>query len=963
MTRSDLGQNQVVPVARPIDTFIRPLQQNVAAPAEPRMLANPSGIQLISQGNGGDVQGVNQFEELAQALAPFSRELVKLSGTGMELYASGQYQKGQAEAARALVLANQQMLASGANYASENRKLDQVDPVAALMMDRVNPFRAAGRENRLTRAAGQAIIPEVLQEFGNTPGLAEIKEGSPILKQLSASAVDKVLKRFGVSENSAGFIENVLPQIGQAEQKLYEKHLELRTNQMKEYAWRETATGMGQIFTNARNTGQVEWTEFDPNTGRQVQSTAQAGQNKAAWEQGVKRRLSQELQRLADETGITGEPTEMKRRAVVQLAQQARLVGDTELLRLLGQTEFGGPPDKAGRRLTVADVVGVEMFEETAKIGQLQWQERQRQIEQGLQDYESRLAGAIYTLPDGPQKGQAISDLQQEFVRQGIPLSKLMESTKSMAATVEIVAGRSYDPSGMDSLLQNMQGRVGAAWNAAEADQEFESTLQATVPPAQKGEYRRRYADIRSRQEREKDQVPRQQIDPIIEGKIKANLLRAYPNDITEAALRNTDITGFMAWRDADVAESTRRQYSAYQRFVVSRIREAEAKKGSRLNGSEVIDVATRAVQEYGTKDTDNLNYLFPGSDESPNEPSVGGRARPPRQGGATPDAARPAARAPSVFPSGQLDNMPNRANRLKNGETVLSLPSLQEEVTRVMNGRPPSAAAMRAARDAGFGGNVGRWLMQQAGGYPSFNIPAPARQRLLRSSNDAQGVADAMQTAAATASQPVSWFANGFLNAITGAAPAAAGTMPPAARPLPAARNSVAAGPGMGGLLKLIRSGEGGWNSVNRGGAGDTPGGIGNITNRSIGSLIELQKRGSVFAVGAYQFTPGVLARAMRESGLPSSAPFTPANQNRMAVMLLIGTKRKALAAYIKGESNDLNAAHWDIANEWVSLQAPNGRGVRDGDSAGNRAKVPAARVRALLQLARQEYLASRRS
>lgn len=786
MTNSSLGQNQIVPAARPVDAFIRPLQQNVAAPAAPQMLPNPSGMRMISQGNGGSVQGVNQLEELAQALAPFSRGLVQLAGVGVEIYASEQYQKGQSEAARALAQANRQMLASGATYASENRRLDQVDPVAALMMDRVNPFRDAGRKNRLSRAAGQALIPEVLREIDNTPGIAEIKEGSPVLKQLSSSAVDRVLKRFGIDEGSPGFIEHVLPQIGQAEQKLYEKHLDLRTKQMKEYAWREAASTMNQSLGNARVTGGVEWTEFDPNTGRQVRRVANMGADKPLWEAGVRRLFSQELQRLADETGITGEPTELKRRAALQLAQMLTETGDTEGLRLLRTTEFGGPTAKDGRRLLVQDVLGPDLLEETAKIGQLQWQSRQRQIEQGTQDYESRLASVIYGLPDGAEKGAAITQLQREFAAKGVPLGKLMESTKSMAATVEAVTGRSYDPSGMDALLQDMQGRVGATWDARQADQQFEQTLRATVAPAQQAEYRRRYADIRSRQEREKDDVPRSLIGPIVDGKIKANLRRAYPGDITEAQLRNSDITAFMAYGNADVARSAQLQYAAYNRHVVSRIREAEGKKGAKLDAREILDVATRAVEEYGTKDKENFNRLFPGSDES-DEPSVGGRARPPRPGGAGPGGAKPAAQAPTVFPSGQLDNVPNRSQRLKSGETVLALPSLQEELTRVMNGEPPSPSVVRAARDAGFGNSVGRWLLREAGSYPSLVIPAPARQRLLRSSNDAQGMADAMQTAAATASRPISYYANAVLNALTGAAPAAAMTLPPPAMRLPA--------------------------------------------------------------------------------------------------------------------------------------------------------------------------------
>jgi len=167
--------------------------------------------------------------------------------------------------------------------------------------------------------------------------------------------------------------------------------------------------------------------------------------------------------------------------------------------------------------------------------------------------------------------------------------------------------------------------------------------------------------------------------------------------------------------------------------------------------------------------------------------------------------------------------------------------------------------------------------------------------------------------------------------------------------------------GTGFGGLLGMIRSGEGGWTSVNRGVAGDSKP-IGNLTRQTIGVIEDMQERGRVFAVGAYQFTPGVLARARRESGLSPNAPFTPENQNKMAMALILGSKRPALARYISGQSDNLNAAHLDIASEWAALQGPSGRGVYDGDKGGNMASIPAARVRAALQEARRAYLSGRR-
>lgn len=155
-------------------------------------------------------------------------------------------------------------------------------------------------------------------------------------------------------------------------------------------------------------------------------------------------------------------------------------------------------------------------------------------------------------------------------------------------------------------------------------------------------------------------------------------------------------------------------------------------------------------------------------------------------------------------------------------------------------------------------------------------------------------------------------------------------------------------------GLLGYIYAREGGYDSFNRGSTssgGEFPGGL---SSRTIGDVIDLQRSGQVFAVGAAQFTPGVLDQAMREAGLKRSDQFSPANQDRMATALLVGTKRPALAAYLKGESDNLTAAHQDLCQEWAGVVCPNGRGAYDGDAAGNRASGEVADVQAALQQAR---------
>lgn len=173
----------------------------------------------------------------------------------------------------------------------------------------------------------------------------------------------------------------------------------------------------------------------------------------------------------------------------------------------------------------------------------------------------------------------------------------------------------------------------------------------------------------------------------------------------------------------------------------------------------------------------------------------------------------------------------------------------------------------------------------------------------------------------------------------------------------------------GGAGLPQTVSAGEGGWNSVNRGRAGDTRGGARAVLGKDLisstfGEVERAQSAGRVFAVGAYQFTPGVLARARREAGLPENAPMTPENQTKAFWGLAVGdmskpssvAKRPRLAAYLRGESNDITGAHQDLSMEWAGVAGPSGRGYYDGDKAGNRASVSAERVRQALIQARKQ-------
>jgi len=166
---------------------------------------------------------------------------------------------------------------------------------------------------------------------------------------------------------------------------------------------------------------------------------------------------------------------------------------------------------------------------------------------------------------------------------------------------------------------------------------------------------------------------------------------------------------------------------------------------------------------------------------------------------------------------------------------------------------------------------------------------------------------------------------------------------------------------PDFGGLGKLVISGEslgsGSYNAFNKGST-DTAGKM-DITSKTISEMKQLQSEGKVSAVGAYQFTEGVLEEAREVSGIAEDAIMTPAVQDRLFWAMLTGGKKKPdLTDYLLGKSDDLRKAHEDLANEFAALEGPDGKGMHDKDKAGNLATVKAAVVKAALIKARKQIL-----
>ena len=171
--------------------------------------------------------------------------------------------------------------------------------------------------------------------------------------------------------------------------------------------------------------------------------------------------------------------------------------------------------------------------------------------------------------------------------------------------------------------------------------------------------------------------------------------------------------------------------------------------------------------------------------------------------------------------------------------------------------------------------------------------------------------------------------------------------------------------------VLGFIKSGEGEYTSSNRGTIGDdiigtqlngTTRGGKLLTEMTIGEIKRYQKIkdpnnvNRLFAVGAYQLTPDTIDKAMKDAGFNDNTVFSEDVQDRMGLALILGTKRPRLAAYIKGSSDDINAAMLEFSQEFASVPNPV-TGKSYYATKGNKAKHTVAETKQILQKARENY------
>lgn len=155
----------------------------------------------------------------------------------------------------------------------------------------------------------------------------------------------------------------------------------------------------------------------------------------------------------------------------------------------------------------------------------------------------------------------------------------------------------------------------------------------------------------------------------------------------------------------------------------------------------------------------------------------------------------------------------------------------------------------------------------------------------------------------------------------------------------------------------QLISRGEGDYNSVNRGARGGYRAGTENLEGMTLAQVMAAQRAGQFNAAGRYQIIGSTLAEAARSLKLNGDEVFDRKLQDRIFEQYLVRNKRRAIADYVEGRSDDLRSALRAASREWASVADPDtGRSYYAGKG-NNRASITAAEMEAALRNTRATY------
>jgi GH24 family phage-related lysozyme (muramidase) len=854
MAQSDLPLGQINPAARPVSDFVRPAQIQLAAPVAPPGMPALPGATLLQGPGMASIGGVNRSQQLAEALAPFSKNLTAVLQQGAESAAASAAQRGQRQAyaearnasLQALSTADRTNEAASYDYAAANRKLAAKDPEGGFLMDLLNPYRQMGVQRGLSKLAGMEVEAAMDTAYGqNSAAILEAGDKGPaMLKRLQAQVTAQLTQKYALDETTPGFLNHTLPKINAATEKVSNKALKARVEYQKGYLPPVAAALISALWGDFK----AQRLRKDPQLiiGNQTINNDDTPESRKAIDAALYSQAEAILDSHSAQMGLTGEPTYLgKKVAEILFANaDANSVEDPQFKKFVQGIRTGpaivvNPATGEKERMTLGALYSQESVDSEMKYGayafQQQQREQQRQIETA-QDLaldgrpaspgRPELPSLLRTPFNDPAAQQALVEEHYkawQLEHPGGSKTKFLEALNKVRGIVKDIPGYDYPANGVADLFNDMRGRYGDDWDPKQAAREYNEFRQTQINPKDLGAADREFDNLRRQKNSENGTLFRGTVNRIVQDEVTAALNREYGTG-DEASISGMGMVALKA-ASANRAAARANLNKALYPYVNAAINAAAAKEKASLSEAQTMQIAQDAVRQYGTlSETSKAAYktLFPGGRVS-GAPSVPGTMATPAGPAAT---GKPVQAAPATYGVQQLDNFPKRQQRLLNwqNETILNREGIQTELMRLQAGQGFSPQLKRAAMD-GRARTPAEFLEGQMKRYGMTITPRAMKHFQEISSAETtplryvSTLANAVYPSVARASR---W----ALDAITGTQPSIAAEMPAGGAPMrpqrliafnpyrrPAA--SYGGGSGMGGsvqqqAMQLIRQFEG---------------------------------------------------------------------------------------------------------------------------------------------------------
>jgi hypothetical protein len=731
---TELPQGQLNTAAKPVDAFISPVNYQVAQPGQPGQMPGVQGVSAVSTGGTTYVQGHNSAADLAEALRPFTKELLTAAGTAGLQYASWQMAKGEAEFMeqyrRAQLKVDESTEVGETNYAQGARAVGAKDPKAGALMWGLNPYREIGAQRARSRLAGQEIeagMTGYVNSRSREIDYTAPDQGFAALNKIRADYIAQVTNKFGVNENSAGFQKYAAPSIEKASDREAQRISQDRVKFYDEMMPRQ----LTQLLRNEMLLLHKKSASFELN-GKAY--TRGVDPEQLYWTAaGI--RLNNVARDFLQKAGPAGMATEWARQAYLGLLAEANYNDDQSLRRMVGLLRSGEPlrgsdgkpvRDANGQDvyLTWDQLYGQDSIDNQIKYEQAGFTARQNKAKDFGFRSEAAIGNAIQGMPPGPERASTAAAALNDFIAKetaaGRPPgpTEIQAARRAMKDAHELTSDLVFeqdDPGAQTRYLAGLGQLYGADFNAkSERDKVDALAAGMKDQKAARQFVTQAYGEIERKEKEVQDMSGyRSARDKVINDNISSRVLRNYQANPANPAFGKPD-------RE----ESERRQRGAYTQHVNNRIKEKEAQLKRKLNETEVRAVTQQAIDEYGKNDKEALQYLFPGSQAYPNSPSVDpyGTIKPVDLGPDGKPKPKPSGPVPKVYSINQLDDIPNRAVELRQFRTkpVMALQSIRDVMFNAIDGKAQSPEFERAWRDAGAP-NAWEFLQKQLQFYPNY--------------------------------------------------------------------------------------------------------------------------------------------------------------------------------------------------------------------------------------------------